>query len=71
MIIYYHLLLFCLWIFPNKMSFKQTNINYKQDACESQEYYLNSLPIIKLYGLAVKTKYFQHAKLFVERVQIP
>ena len=41
------------------------------DACEIQDNDLNSLPIIKLYGLMVKTKYLQHAKLSIERVQIP
>ena len=39
-------------------------------ACESQDEDLNSLLIIKLYGLTVKTKYFQHVKLSVERVRI-
>ena len=37
---------------------------------KSQGQGLNSLSIIKRYGLTVKTKYFQHAKLFIERVQI-
>ena len=46
-------------------------INYKQNACESQDQDLNSLSIIKLYGLTVKTEYFQQAKLFGQRVQIP
>ena len=41
------------------------------DACESQDYDLNSLSIIKLYGLTIRTEYFQHAKLSVERVRIP
>ena len=30
-----------------------------------------TLSIIKLYGLTVKTKYFEYAKFFVERVGIP
>ena len=38
---------------------------------KSQVQGLNSLSVIKRYGLTVKTKYFQHAKLFVERVKIP
>ena len=32
---------------------------------------IHYLDHFKLYGLTVKTEYFQQAKLFVERVQIP
>ena len=46
-------------------------ISYKQDACRSQDEDLNSLSVIKLYGLTVKTEYIQQAKLFIERFQIP
>ena len=46
-------------------------INYKQDAGKNQPYDLNTLSFIKLYGQTVKAKYFHHAKIFVERVQIP
>ena len=58
----------------NKLNFSQKGFKSREEqinACESQDQDHNSLSIIKLYGLTVKTEYFQHAKPSVERVQIP
>ena len=58
----------------NTLNFSQKRFKSLQeliDACKSQDYDLNSQSIMKLYSLTVKTEYFQHAKLFVERVRIP
>ena len=58
----------------NTLNFSQKGFKSSEEqigACKSQHQDLNSLSIIKLYGLTVKTEYFQHAKLSVEGVRIP